>query len=118
MGFGPKLLLGLLFMFIACTIVSNIVDGIWFTPSDISATDDATAYTINEVQGDGYFAVPKLSPRFFIDSFPKWISFDYSYLSEGEMTNVRFILITLFGTIFVYGLAITFISAIQGLFGK
>jgi len=114
---GPKLLLGLTFAFFFCTVISFAVDGIWFGTSDLDVANELTGYSIQQLQGSGFWAVPQLGWGFFTHGFPQMLTWDYSYL-EGSLFPLRLGLIIIFSTIFVWAIVTTFISVIQGVFSR
>jgi len=62
-------------------------------------------------------AIPKMAWGFFTHGIPKLILWDYSFL-EGEWAIVKWVILYPISAGVVYGMALVFIAALQGIFGR
>lgn len=112
----PKLIMFCVFIFFIGTILSLLIEGTWMGSAEVTVMNQLTGFTTLEVSGAGIWAIPKQIIGFFIHGLPKLIMWDYSFLS-GTASIFKWVVLYPISAGVVYGIALVFISVVQGIFG-
>ena len=113
----PKLIMFCVFIFVVGTLLSLIIEGGYFGSQEVGIMNQLTGYTTLQIAGTGIWTVPKLVVGFFTHGLPKLIMWDYGFL-EGEAAIFKWIVLYPISAGVVWGIALVFIPAVQGIFGR
>lgn len=108
---SAKLMSFLAWMWVICTFVCLALEGTFFGTNELNTLNYLTGYST--IQSAGIWGVPSLLIGFFTYGFPRLLLWDYSFLSGGGYSMIRFILIAVFSTGAVWGLASIFVPILQ-----
>lgn len=114
---GQKGWMFILFIFFVGNMLSMAAEGDWFDSSFDGVTDQLTGYSVIQLSGAGYWALPKMATGFFTNCVPTILLWDYSWLQGSWMIFRLFLVFVISGPI-IYELAKVFLQGIQGVFQR
>jgi hypothetical protein len=107
----PKFVAFLGFAWIICTFMCLVIQGTFFSDTEMNVINMLTGY--NTLELGGLWGVPRLAIGFFTTGFPKLILWDYSFINHGSYQIIQYILIATLSTGAVWGLVSAFIGILQ-----
>jgi len=114
---GPKLTMFMMFVFVLGTLVSLTLEGAWVGQQEMDLVNNMTGYSMIELQGAGFWAIPKMGWGFLTIGLPKVLLWDYSFF-EGTWSLLRWVLVGTISVACVWGIAQMFITTVQGVFSS
>lgn len=108
-----KLIMFMFFGFIGCTLISRILEGAWFSATDVAIMNDLAVF--RDIQILGLFSIPALNLSFFTEGLPHMLMWDYPFFG-GTYELGRYILYTLSIGV-VWGILVVFVGVLSQRFG-
>lgn len=113
---SPKFVIFFAFSYVSSTLVCLFIEGGYFGAEELSVMNALTGISLLEVSGSGFWMIPKLISDFFTVGVPRLLLWDYSFLDTPEGGLFKWLVLLPLSVGFVWGLAVVFLSAIQGIF--
>ena len=107
------LLIFMAFGFVGCTYVSRVLEGAWFSNTDVAIINNLTVF--RSVEFLGLFSVPAPNLQFFTQGIPHLVMWDYPFFG-GTYEIMQYMLYSL-SVGLVFGFFMVFVGVLRGRFG-
>lgn len=101
----------LAWMWVICTFMCLVIQGTFFSTTEVNTLNLLTGY--NTLDLGGLWGIPRLILGFFTNGFPRLLLWDYSFLSGGGYSLIRFIMIAVFTTGAIWALVSVFVPILS-----
>ena len=109
-----KFIMFLAVAFIGCTLISRMLEGAWFSGTDVTIMNQLAVF--RDVQVLNLFSIPALNLSFFTQGLPHMIMWDYPFFG-GTYELARYFLYALsIGA--VWGILVVFVGVLSQRFGR
>ena len=96
------------------TFWSNIGEAVFVTSGDGVVMNQILGFSLDQVsQGGGFVGTIRVVIAFFTTTLPQWATFNYTFLQTDSLQIVRWFMVTIFGSIFVIMLSMSFIGILR-----
>ncbi len=109
-----KFIMFIMFAFVGITLMSRMLEGAYFSSTDIAIMNQLTVF--RDVQVLGLFSIPTLNLEFFTQGLPHLLMWDYPFF-EGTWALARYFFYVLSVGV-IWGILIIFVGVLSQRFGR